>query len=75
MGDVDELLCAGDMVEEYRFSNETVALLRDRDARCVLGNHDLGFLGPHGERARAAAHVDHELVELARVAPARRSTP
>ena len=63
MGDVDELLCAGDMVEEYRFSNETVALLRNRDARCVLGNHDLGILGPHGVRARAADHVDHELVE------------
>ena len=63
MGDVDELLCAGDMVEEYRFSNETVAILREREARCVLGNHDLGFLGPHGARARAAAHVDHELVE------------
>jgi putative phosphoesterase len=63
MGDVDELLCAGDMVEEYRFSNETVAILRAREARCVLGNHDLGFLGPHGVRARAAAHVDHGLVE------------
>jgi putative phosphoesterase len=63
MGDVDELLCAGDVVEEYRFSNETVALLRERGARCVLGNHDLGFLGPHGARARAAAHVDGELVE------------
>lgn len=63
MGDVDELLCAGDMVEEYRFSNETVAILREREARCVLGNHDLGFLGPHGVRARSAAHVDHRLVE------------
>jgi putative phosphoesterase len=62
MGDVDELLCAGDVVEEFRFSNETVALLRDRGARCVLGNHDLGLLGHHGARARAAAHVDHGLV-------------
>jgi len=62
MGDVDELLCAGDIVEEFRFSNETVALLRDRGARCVLGNHDLGLLGHHGARARAAAHVDHDLV-------------
>lgn len=63
MGDVDELLCAGDVVEEYRFSNETVALLRARQARCVLGNHDIGFLGPYGVRARAAAHVDQNLVE------------
>ena len=63
MGDVDELLCAGDMVEEYRFSNETVAILRDRDARCVLGNHDLGILSAHGARARSMGHVDQDLVD------------
>ena len=62
MGAVDQLWCAGDVVEEFRFSNETVDLLRERDARCVLGNHDLGLLGPHGERARASAHVDPALV-------------
>jgi putative phosphoesterase len=62
MGDVDELLCAGDMVEEFRFNNEVVALLRDRGARVVLGNHDAGLLSAHGERARSAAHVDPALV-------------
>jgi putative phosphoesterase len=62
MGDVDEVWCAGDIVEEYRFSNEAVSILRDRDARCVLGNHDIGLLGPHGDRARSADHVDAELV-------------
>lgn len=62
MGDVDELLCAGDVVEEYRFDNESVALLRERHARVVLGNHDIGFLGVQGARARAAAGVDHDLV-------------
>jgi putative phosphoesterase len=62
MGDVDELWCAGDVVEEFRFSNEAVSILRDRDARCVLGNHDIGLLSPHGERARSADHVDADLV-------------
>ena len=62
MGSVDELFCAGDVVDEYRFSNETVVLLRERGARCVKGNHDLGLLGPHGIRARSAAHVDADLV-------------
>ncbi len=62
MGDVDELLCAGDVVEEFRFSNETVALLRERGARCVKGNHDIGLLSALGSRARRAAHVDPELV-------------
>jgi predicted phosphodiesterase len=63
MGEVDLLLCAGDRVEEYRFSNETVALLRDHDATCVLGNHDIGILAAHGHKARSAPHVDPSLVE------------
>lgn len=62
MPPVDELICLGDMVEEYRFSNEAIAILRDRGARCVLGNHDIGLLGPHGQRARSAEHVDQNLV-------------
>jgi putative phosphoesterase len=62
MGDVDELICLGDVVEEYRFDNDAVALLRDRDARCVLGNHDVGLLTAHGGRARNAPHVDQSLV-------------
>lgn len=63
MGDVDELLCAGDMVEEFRFSNEVLTILRDRSARCVLGNHDIGLLSPHGVRARGGDHVDQSLVQ------------
>jgi predicted phosphodiesterase len=47
MGDVDGLLCAGDMVEEFRFSNEVVGTLRDRGARCVKGNHDIGMFAAH----------------------------
>ncbi len=57
MGDVDELLCVGDVVFEYRFDNDVVELLRERGARTVLGNHDTVLLSSHGARARAAAHV------------------
>lgn len=63
MGDVDELLCVGDVVEEYRFGNDAVELLRERGARCVLGNHDVGLLAPHGQRARSAPHVRQDLVD------------
>ena len=63
MGDVDELICLGDVVEEYRFDNDAVALLRDRAAWCVLGNHDVGLLNAAGGRARNAPHVDQSLVE------------
>ncbi len=30
LGDADELICLGDSIYEYRFSNEVVRLLRDR---------------------------------------------
>lgn len=44
MGDVDVLLCPGDAVSGHRFSNEVVALLRERDAQVVLGNHEHEYL-------------------------------
>ena len=58
MGDVDELVCLGDTIWEYRFSNEVVALLRERGAHTILGNHEEGFFGPLGERARARPGSD-----------------
>lgn len=63
MGDVDELICAGDAIYQYRFSNEVVALLRERGARVILGNHEETFYSRDGERARAAAHLDRNLLE------------
>jgi len=62
IGDVDELVCLGDSIWEYRFSNELVRLLKDRGARTILGNHEEGFLGPHGARARQADWLDRSLV-------------
>jgi putative phosphoesterase len=58
MGDVDELLCAGDAFYEYRFSNEVIGLLQSYGARYVLGNHENVLLGPHGVRAREATSVE-----------------
>ncbi len=54
---VDELLCAGDAVYQFRFSNEVIDLLRDRGARYILGNHEETLLGKWGERARSASWV------------------
>lgn len=62
MGEVDDLLCLGDSIYDYRFSNEVIGWLREHDIPTVLGNHEWGFLGPQGERARAAAWVDQDLV-------------
>jgi putative phosphoesterase len=63
MGDVDELICLGDSIWEYRFSNEVAQLLREREVHTILGNHEEGFFGPLGERARARADNDGELMD------------
>jgi len=63
LADADELICLGDSIYEYRFSNEVVRILRDRGAHTILGNHEEGFLGPHGARARQSAGIDPLLLE------------
>ena len=62
IGDVDELICLGDSIWEYRFSNEVVSMLQERGAHTILGNHEEGFLGPHGARARQAEWIDRSLL-------------
>ena len=42
IGDVDELICLGDSIWEYRFSNEIVRLLKERGVHTILGNHEEG---------------------------------
>ncbi len=61
MGDLDELVCLGDSIYEYRFSNEVVRILKEREAQVILGNHEECFFGPLGARARARDGVDPEL--------------
>jgi putative phosphoesterase len=63
IGDVDELICLGDSIYEYRFSNEVVRLLKDRGAHTILGNHEEGFLGPQGARARQPDWIDRPLLQ------------
>jgi len=72
MGDVDELLCLGDSIDEFRFSNEVVGLLRRRDAHVILGNHEEGFLAPSGIRARQRDTVDQDLLAWLAEQPLRR---
>jgi putative phosphoesterase len=72
MGDVDELLCLGDAVFQYRFSNEVVELLKRRGAHVILGNHEEDFYAPHGIRARQAAWIDPALMEWLGNQPLRR---
>lgn len=73
MGDVDELLCLGDSIFESTFSNAVVALLQERGAHIILGNHEEVFFSPAGVWARAAAAVDPALLDFLAEQPHRRT--
>jgi putative phosphoesterase len=72
MGDVDELLCLGDSIYEYQFSNDVVARLRERGAHIIQGNHEEVFLSAAGERARQRAGIDPTLLKFLAEQPHRR---
>ena len=65
MGPVDELLCAGDAIYQFRFSNEVIVRLREVGARFILGNHEEILLSDAGVRARESPKVDRELLAWA----------
>lgn len=60
MGPIDTLVCAGDAIDQSRFSNEVVDLLRRHEALTVQGNHEAHFFAPHGWRAQAGQRVSRE---------------
>jgi putative phosphoesterase len=62
MGTVDELLCLGDSIFEYQFSNAVVARLRQRGAHIIQGNHEEVFLSTAGARARERPGIDADLL-------------
>lgn len=65
MGDIDALLCPGDLIYAYQYSHEVVSILREQGARVVLGNHEMAFLA----NGLAAKEPDHEGVEYLRALP------
>jgi len=72
MGEIDELICLGDSIYEYRFSNEVAQILKQREAQVIVGNHEECFFGPHGTRARARPGIDPGLAEWLARQPYRR---
>ena len=71
---VEEILLAGDAHYQYRFSDETVDVIREFGMRCVAGNHEAVLLGPHGRRALADPRVRAENVAFTREMPDRLTT-
>ena len=62
MGEVDQILCLGETIYEYRFSNEVISRLIEIGAHTIQGNHEETFLGPMGARARAREGIDPDLM-------------
>ena len=69
IGSVDEVWCAGDACNQYRFSNEVADRLREIGARYILGNHEDLLLAPSGERAQNNPSVDQDLLTWTRERP------
>lgn len=72
MGPIDTLLCLGDSIHQYRFSNAVIGRLREVDALTILGNHEEIFLGPDGGPARARGEIDRSLLDWLAGQPHRR---
>lgn len=73
MGPIDALLCLGDSISEYSFSNAVIGRLRELDAFTILGNHEEVFLGPAGGRARSRPDIDQPLLGWLAGQPHRRA--
>ena len=66
LADCDEVLCAGDLMYQYRFSNDVLALLQERGVRSIVGNHDQVVLHTPSHPLRSSPQVDpHYLDYLA----------
>lgn len=72
MGDVDELLCLGDSIFEYQFSNDVVARLKERHAHIIKGNHEEVFMSVAGIRARERPGIDPDMLRFLEAQPHRR---
>lgn len=63
MGEVDGLICAGDAIFQYRFSNDVTRILRARNAWTIQGNHEETFFEYNLDRARQDPAIEQDLLE------------
>ncbi len=72
MGEIDELLCLGDAIFEYQFSNDVASILKQHGAHVIQGNHEEVFFSPAGSRARDRDWIDKGLMGYLADQPHRR---
>jgi putative phosphoesterase len=69
LDDCDDILCAGDIVYQYRFSNDVLSLLKQRQVRSILGNHDKIVLYHPNHPIRSSPSVGPEWLAYLRGLP------
>lgn len=57
MQPVNRVFCAGDLVLQYRFSNEVLDIVRQRGIIAVKGNHEAAILSSAGAALRASGAI------------------
>ena len=69
MQPVDQVLCAGDLVLQNRFSNEVFDIVRERAIRTVRGNHEEAILSSAGTPLRSSGTISPENLEMLQALP------
>jgi putative phosphoesterase len=71
MPSVDQVLCAGDAISDYRFCAETVDLLQQARVRGIQGNHEVGlFTGLNPEYlSKCEREFGASVLDVLRAAP------
>ena len=54
LSDCEEILCAGDLLYQYRFPQAVLGLLNERGVRAIVGNHDRTILCTPSHPLRAS---------------------
>jgi putative phosphoesterase len=56
---INQIYCLGDLVGYYCFFNEVVALIKEKNIHCLLGNHDYALINTNGviERSKTCTHI------------------
>lgn len=56
---ITQIYCLGDLVGYYCFFNEVVAIIKERNIKCLLGNHDFALLNTNGviERSKTCTNI------------------
>lgn len=72
MDTCDAILCAGDLVYQFRFSNEVLELLERRQVLAIPGNHDKMILYTRGHPLLSSPQVDRRRLQFLADLPSNR---